>query len=60
MGERETAAERCEFCGMSIWADEDWELFVDSSGEADCLAAPMQINPAGSQYPMITGIHEAA
>lgn len=58
--EAKTAAEQCEYCGRAIWADEDQELFVDSKGEADCLSAPMVVNPAGAQYPMITGIHEAA
>lgn len=56
----ETAAERCEYCGRAIWADEEQELFLDSAGEADCMAAPRVTNPAGSQYPAISGIHEPA
>lgn len=56
----ETAAERCEYCGRAIWADEDWEAYVTSDGELDCPAAPPVINPAGAQYAPISGSHEAA
>ena len=55
-----TAAEQCEYCGRAIWADEEQEIYVDAKGEADCLAAPTVTNPAGAQYPDITGIHEPA
>lgn len=57
---KDTSPERCEYCGRSIWADQEQELFVDAKGEADCLVSPMVVNPAGAQYPPITGIHEPA
>jgi hypothetical protein len=56
----ETAAEQCEYCGRAIWVDEDWESYVTSDGELDCSAAPLVTNPAGAQYPPISGSHEAA
>jgi hypothetical protein len=55
-----TAAERCEYCGRAIWADDEQELFVDARGEADCTSAPLVTNPAGAQYAPILGIHEPA
>lgn len=60
MTQRETAAEQCEYCGRAIWVDEDWEMYVDSTGEVDCAKAPRITNPAGAQYPTLSGTHEAA
>lgn len=54
------APERCEYCGNTIWADEESECYVNRNGDADCPDAPRVTNPGGAVFGTISGIHEAA